>query len=130
MLPGPLQSFHFSPSLRGAAICTLLVALCSLLGSCVYQDHAEQVYLSFPAKTPAQIKVFSEPPPGKYDLVADIQANGAPESFFKKRAALLGGDAIIFKRVGGLVPSNAVSPSEAGINSFYTRATASVIKFK
>ncbi|QIF01154.1 hypothetical protein G5S37_06350 [Roseimicrobium sp. ORNL1] len=86
--------------------------------------------MTLAARPKAPIEVFSEPPARKYDLVADIQANGAPESFFKKRAATLGGDAIIFKRVGGPVYLGAVSPSEAPINGLYTRATASVIKFK
>ncbi|RBP47855.1 hypothetical protein DES53_101655 [Roseimicrobium gellanilyticum] len=115
---------------RKIGMWSALATLCLTLNACVYQDHAEQVYMTLAAKPGAQIEVYSEPPNRKYDLVADIQANGAPESFYKKRAASLGGDAIIFKRVGGPVYLGAISPSEAPINGIYTRATASVIKFK
>ncbi len=101
------------------------------LGGC-RTDEAARYYAAerYPARPVTEVQVFDRKPEREFEVIADIQAYNVTPDYMRRRAAEIGGDAVILVRGGGRYDQNEVWASADRHSTSYVRLLATVIKFK
>ena len=108
-----------------------LIFTIALVAGCA-SDEAARYYASekYPARPVSEVEIFTKKPEREFIVIADIQAFNASPEHMQRRAAEIGGDAVILVRGGGNYSQNEVWASEDRYATSYQRLLATVIKFK
>ena len=103
----------------------------TVLTGCV-SDQAHRYYATetYPPKDVKEVEVLHEAPTVPYEVIADFQARGASAKYMRKKAAMIGADAVIVGTYGGY---RAKSDEWAGRDKHadsYSRITGTAIRYK
>jgi hypothetical protein len=116
-----------------ACVVVIVAVLASAFGIAGCKtDEAARYYGSerYPPRPPSEVQVFTSKPDRDFTVIADIQAYNVSPEHMRRRAAEVGGDAVILVRGGGYASSDQVWASEDRYSHTYHRLLATVIKFK
>lgn len=103
----------------------------SLVFGCA-SDEAARYYAKekYPAVEADKVVVLSAPPSGPHEVLADFQARGASVQYMRKKAALIGADAVVITVLGGYAALNQEWASDDSYAKSYSRIAATAIKYK
>ncbi len=111
-------------------VCAAALMLAFLCSGCT-TDEAARYYsdVRYPARPSSEVQVFYEKPDREFEVIADIQAYNVSSDHMRRRAAEIGGDAVILVRGGGAYDRKEVWASADRFSNTYHRLLATVIKF-
>lgn len=122
------MTFRGSRSLPQVLLVGLLAS--PILPGC-QTDEAARYYGSqrYPARDALEVEVLDRKPERPFSVIADIQAYNVSPDHMRRRAAEIGGDAVILVRGGGAYDRNEVWASSDRYSQTYVRLLATVIKY-
>ena len=110
---------------QGLLLCVLMLAACAT-------DVANRYYgaAKYPAREAAEVELLWQRPTKDFVVIADFQSRGESPEAVRKKAALIGADAVIISILGGYYSTSdewAGSDRQAGT---YSRITGTAIRYK
>jgi len=110
-------------------IVILLLALA--LAGCA-TDVANRYYSDYhyPPRPTEEVAVLTNEPPRSYEVIADFQSRGDTAQTLRKKAALIGADAIIVTQLGGYYNSADQWAGHDSQSGTYSRIVGTAIKYK
>ena len=108
----------------------LLCVLAFIFSSCA-QDVASRYYASqrYAAKPANETELLFSAPKRPFTVIADLQSRNETPQSMRKRAALIGADAVIVSTVGGLYRLNEEWAGSDTMSHSYSRLIGSAIKY-
>lgn len=105
--------------------------LFAFLVSCT-TDEANRYYspVRYPERAPNEVAILSSRPSREFIVIADFQSRGGTATAMQKKAAKIGGDAVIVVFLGGYYSLNDQWANSDSQNDSFSRITATAIKYK
>ena len=109
----------------------ILALIMLSLTACV-TDEANRYYASekYSPKASGEVEILYGRPARKFDVMAEFQSRGESTESFRKKAALIGADAVIIRNLGGYVSLGSEWAGEDPNSGSHSRRVAIAIKYK
>lgn len=108
-----------------------LFCLCILVAGCA-TDVANRYYVTekYNERPVTEVEVLWTSPTREYVVIADFQSRGESPQDIRKKAALIGADAVIISLLGGYYAKSEQWAGEDRNNKTYTRINGTAIRYK
>ncbi len=108
-----------------------ILVLAIALAGCA-TDVANRYYsdVHYPPRPVDQVAILTNAPASSYEVIADFQSRGDTAQTLRKKAALIGADAIIVTYLGGLYNSADQWAGHDSQSGTYSRIVGTAIKYK
>jgi len=108
-----------------------VVVLLALAVGCA-TDVANRYYLSehYPARDPTTVELLWRRPDHPFIVMADFQSRGESPEDIRKKAALIGADAVIIATIGGLYDRSTEWAGTDKESGTYTHITGTAILYQ
>lgn len=107
-------------------ICAL-VFLTSCVTDVASRYYADRKYAPNPVE---KVEILRGRPSKPFDVIADFQSRGESFQSMRKRAAEIGGDAVIITMLGGYASLSSEWAGDDPYSSYYSRLVGTVIRYK
>lgn len=109
----------------------ILVFIILGLTACV-TDEANRYYANekYAPKAIGEVELLYGRPARKFDVIAEFQSRGESTESFRKKAALIGADAVIIRNLGGYASLGSEWAGEDPHSGSHSRRVAIALKYK